>query len=270
VIYDGAPVTTDVTVVNASFEIPDCTSGCVNDATRGNYAVGSFEGWTVTGTGGVFQALPYAIPVTDGAQVAWATNGSSLSQVLAEQVSADTVYTLSVQVGQRNDTTRGDATITLLAGGVEIGSTIVPAPLLAGEDWTPGQLVVDTTGMATVSGSLEIRLSGTGGQTEFDTVTLARTGPSARSSRILLRMINAGLENHAPQMLGGYMDVIAEDGHRAPVHKTLNTVFLPAAKSMDVLFTPNAAGVYPLFDRRLRLVNDTAFGGGMFHQIVVE
>jgi hypothetical protein len=268
VVYDGAPVTTDVTVVNASFEIPDCTTGCINDATRGNYAVGSFEGWTVTGTGGVFQALSYAITVTDGAQVAWATNGSSLSQVLAEQVSADTTYTLDVQVGQRNDTTRGDATISLLAGGVEIGSAVVPAPLAAGEDWTPGHLVVDTTGM-TVSGSLEIRLNGTGGQTEFDSVTLSRTGPSARSSRILLRMINAGLENHAPQMIGGYLDVIAEDGHRSPVHKSQTTVFLPSAKSMDVLFMPATDGVYPLFDRRLRLVNDTAFGGGMFHQIVV-
>ncbi|MCJ7556181.1 MAG: hypothetical protein MUP90_04615, partial [Gammaproteobacteria bacterium] len=150
-----------------------------------------------------------------------------------------------------------------------IGSTVVQAPLVAGTNWAPAEVIVDTTGVI-VSGALEIVLSGTGGQTEFDNVTLERTGPSARGSRILLRMINAGLENHAPQMLGGYFDVIAEDGHRSPVHKTLNTAFLPAAKSLDLLFTPDAAGVYPLFDRRLRLVNDTALGGGMFHQIVVE
>lgn len=271
VIYDGAPVTTNVVIADGDFEfldISDCTGvpNCNTDAVRGNWVAGSFSGWTLAGSGGLFRPTAAAIVLPSGAQIGWAANGTTLSQVLSESAAADTTYTLSVDVGMRLDTASTGATVALYAGGLEVGSTTVPAPTSSG--WQTATVVVDTTGTA-ISGALEIRLTGSGGQTEFDNVTLNRTGPSARSSRILLRMINAGLENHAPQMLGSYMDVIAEDGHRSPVHKTQNTVFLPAAKSMDLLFTPSEAGTYPLFDRRLRLVNDTALGGGMFYQIVV-
>jgi FtsP/CotA-like multicopper oxidase with cupredoxin domain len=85
--------------------------------------------------------------------------------------------------------------------------------------------------------------------------------------RVLLRMVNAGLESHAPQLLGGYYDVVAEDGYPAPVARSQTTALLAAAKTLDVVFTPPAAGTYPLFDRRLRLVNDDATGGGMMVRI---
>ena len=85
-------------------------------------------------------------------------------------------------------------------------------------------------------------------------------------SWVLLRLLNAGIENHAPQLLGGYFQVIAEDGNpvTASVKREQYTTLLPAAKTMDVLFTPSSAGTFPLFDRRLRLTNDSATAGGMF------
>ena len=84
-------------------------------------------------------------------------------------------------------------------------------------------------------------------------------------SWVLLRLVNAGIENHAPQLLGGYFRVIAEDGNALDpiIKREQHTTLLPAAKSLDLLFTPNSAASFPLFDRRLRLTNDIASGGGM-------
>lgn len=87
---------------------------------------------------------------------------------------------------------------------------------------------------------------------------------------LLLRLVNAGIENHAPQLLGGHYRVIAEDGVALPVaqrHLQYNSL-LPAGKTLDVVLN-TANGVYPLFDRRLRLTNDTATGGGMLARISV-
>lgn len=103
----------------------------------------------------------------------------------------------------------------------------------------------------------------------FDSATtpLAAAAPG---DAILLRLLNAGLDNRAPQLLGGYFEILAQDGRRAPASRMQYSALLPAAKSMDVLFTPSAAGVYSLFDRRMKLVNGPVHGGGMFHKIVVE
>jgi FtsP/CotA-like multicopper oxidase with cupredoxin domain len=89
---------------------------------------------------------------------------------------------------------------------------------------------------------------------------------AAPGSWVLLRLLNAGIENHAPELLGGYFQVIAEDGNplSALLKREQHTALLPAAKTLDVLFTPSAPGTFPLFDRRLRLTNDLATGGGMF------
>ena len=55
-------------------------------------------------------------------------------------------------------------------------------------------------------------------------------------------MVNAGLENHAPELLGGYFDIVAEDGN--PISPLLRRhqygALLPAAKSLDVIFTPSS------------------------------
>ncbi len=92
---------------------------------------------------------------------------------------------------------------------------------------------------------------------------------TGNSADILLRFVNAGLENHSPQLLGDYFEVIAEDGHRAPTSRSQYTLLLPAGKSVDALFQPTEIATYTLFDRRLRTVNDTSLGGGMMARIDV-
>lgn len=95
---------------------------------------------------------------------------------------------------------------------------------------------------------------------------------AAPGSWMLLRLLNAGIENHAPQLLGGHFSVIAEDGNPLDpsIRREQHTVLLPAAKSLDLMFSPGSAGTYPLFDRRLRLTNDIATGGGMQVRIAAE
>ena len=88
--------------------------------------------------------------------------------------------------------------------------------------------------------------------------------------RVLLRLINAGLQNRAPQLLGGYFQMVAEDGHPAPVSRMQYNTLLPAGKALDVLFGPASAGNYALFDRRLGLVNGLSTNGGQQGQIVVS
>ena len=84
---------------------------------------------------------------------------------------------------------------------------------------------------------------------------------------VLLRMVNAGIEDHAPQLLGEHFELIAEDGYRAPASRSQYTLLMGAGKTKDVIFRPGVPGQYTLFDRRLRTVNDTGVNGGMFARI---
>ncbi|MBW8370301.1 MAG: multicopper oxidase domain-containing protein, partial [Thiobacillus sp.] len=83
--------------------------------------------------------------------------------------------------------------------------------------------------------------------------------------RTLLRFLNAGLQTHVPVINGVYMQMIAEDGNPYPWPgnpRQQYSVLLPPAKTVDALITP-AAGTYPLYDRRLNLVNAASQNGGM-------
>jgi FtsP/CotA-like multicopper oxidase with cupredoxin domain len=88
---------------------------------------------------------------------------------------------------------------------------------------------------------------------------------------LLLRLVNAGLQNRAPQLVGGYYQIVAEDGHSVPVpiRRMQYNTLLPAGKALDVLFT-GSAGSYPLYDRRLGLVNGLSTNGGQQGSIVVS
>jgi FtsP/CotA-like multicopper oxidase with cupredoxin domain len=72
----------------------------------------------------------------------------------------------------------------------------------------------------------------------------------------LLRLVNAGLETHAPMLLGTHMTLIAEDGSPYPYPSRNFLATLTAGKTMDAtLVVPAPGQAYPLFDRRLRLAN---------------
>ncbi|MFO1401020.1 MAG: multicopper oxidase domain-containing protein [Steroidobacteraceae bacterium] len=69
----------------------------------------------------------------------------------------------------------------------------------------------------------------------------------------LLRLVNAGLTNHAPQLLGGDFSVVAEDSYPLAVSHRQSSALLPAAKTLDAVFTPDATGAYNMLDRMARV-----------------
>lgn len=80
----------------------------------------------------------------------------------------------------------------------------------------------------------------------------------------LLRLLNAGLTTHVPMISGTHWTLVAEDGKPYPYRTRQYTALLPAAKTVDVLLTPDAGGaIYPIMDRRLNLSNDGLADGGM-------
>lgn len=81
--------------------------------------------------------------------------------------------------------------------------------------------------------------------------------------RVLVRMLNAGLQSHVPLLQGGYFRLLAEDGNPSPYPKQQYHALLPAGKTLDAVIEPDAPGDYALFDRRLRLTNGMAPEGGM-------
>jgi FtsP/CotA-like multicopper oxidase with cupredoxin domain len=79
-----------------------------------------------------------------------------------------------------------------------------------------------------------------------------------------LRLLNAGLTTHVPMIQGTHWTVLAEDGKPYPYSFTQYTALLSAAKTMDVLLTPDSGGgTYPIMDRRLGLSNNGLSDGGM-------
>jgi FtsP/CotA-like multicopper oxidase with cupredoxin domain len=87
----------------------------------------------------------------------------------------------------------------------------------------------------------------------------------AANERVLLRFVNAGLQNHVPTFLGSYLMAVAEDAHPYPYARDQYGVLLPAGKTLDAMWTANTcSGSVPLFDRRLWLSNPgVATPGGM-------
>ncbi|MFO1504113.1 MAG: Ig-like domain-containing protein [Steroidobacteraceae bacterium] len=92
----------------------------------------------------------------------------------------------------------------------------------------------------------------------------AGAGPTADTGYAKrLRLVNAGLMDRAPQLLGEYFRIESQDGLAVPAalrHAQYNTL-LPAGGTLDVTVTAQAPGVYPLYDRKLGLVNGSQPGG---------
>ncbi len=80
---------------------------------------------------------------------------------------------------------------------------------------------------------------------------------------ILIRFINMGLKSHMPTLHGNDLVIIAEDGHVYQNPKTQYSVLVAAGQTRDVLFSPQSAGNYTMFDRMLNLTTLTATNGSM-------
>jgi hypothetical protein len=87
------------------------------------------------------------------------------------------------------------------------------------------------------------------------------TGLNAGDS-ILLRMMNAGLRELGPMILGARWDVVAEGGNKYPFAKDQYSVLLPAMGTKDVIFTPNRTGDFPIIERRTNLTNPDPTSAG--------
>jgi hypothetical protein len=161
----------NIAVANSSFEdtnplIYSCGTGCA-------YNIGAIPDWTITGGQSGSQTLNssyYSAPLPDGTVMAY-SNGSTISQTLAVSLLPDSIYTLSVYIGNRLDNQVSDYSFSLDAGG-----TILSTFSGSNGSITPGtfqqEFLTFTTGDVVASGLLGIDLTSAGQQTDFDDVQL--------------------------------------------------------------------------------------------------
>lgn len=95
------------------------------------------------------------------------------------------------------------------------------------------------------------------------------TNIGAPGSTTLLRLINMDIDTHAPMLLGGYMDLIAESGYPYPYPRKQYSVNLAPGQTRDALLQLGDAGNMALFDRRLNNSNAGGIGGGLVSQLEV-
>lgn len=160
-----------ISIQNASFESYNpLTIGCGPGCT---YNFGPIPGWTLTGMGGSWTpgSALFNSPLPDGNILAY-TNGGSISQDLGVSLLPNSVYTLSVFVGDRLDGySTGPYSIALDAGGTTLASLSG-----FGSDITSGtfadEILIFSTSQNVVSGDLSIVLASGGLQADFDNVSL--------------------------------------------------------------------------------------------------
>lgn len=120
-ILSGTAWADNIPIVNPSFETnpgtltPNCSLGGPTCA----YNSGPIFGWS-TASGGVWLPGTYFNSVPDGSLIGYTNAPSPLSQTLGNSVLANSVYTLSVFVGDRTDGGSGNYTLSLdtILGGV--------------------------------------------------------------------------------------------------------------------------------------------------------
>jgi hypothetical protein len=150
-----------VNVVNHSFEDQVLADG-VN--------VVGITGW-VNSSGGAFNPSTASFTsVPDGVNTAW-LNGGNAAQTLSTVLTANTAYTLMVEVGDRNDwNTFPGYSVALLAGGTVLASE---SSLTPNNGWLTS--TVNYTALASnahLGQALTIQLTSGGTQVNFDNVRL--------------------------------------------------------------------------------------------------
>ena len=160
---------TPISIQNASFETYNpltsaCGTGCA-------FNHGPIPGWT--GTGGSWEpnSTYFNTPPPDGSIVAY-TSGGTISQDLGVTLLSNSIYTLSVFVGNRLDGDSGIYSIAIDAGGTMLDSLSGNShSILAGT--FADEILIFSTGSTVTPGDLSIVLSNpSGGQADFDDVTL--------------------------------------------------------------------------------------------------
>lgn len=97
----------------------------------------------------------------------------------------------------------------------------------------------------------------------LSTISAGTPANGATQWRVLLRLVNAGSQSHAPLALGLNLTMLAEDGNVLPDRRQQADFLLGAGKATDaiVLALRNNDGTfdrtYPFFDRMMRLTSAT-------------
>lgn len=162
-----------IAVANPSFEadvLPDFDTAAPQSD---SWIVGSFNSWTVTGTGGVFNpgtTLQFPGDVPNGSNIAYSNGGTIRQTIAGATASAGETYTLSVEVGDRADAAFPGYRIELWIGGIQRALDSSSASPI---DGTFATASLSYTAVAADDGeAFQIRLVGTAPQATFDDVRL--------------------------------------------------------------------------------------------------
>lgn len=165
----------DIFIENFGFETDVLANGA--------YIIGAPTGWTSDGgIAGWFnpEVTQFAFEAPEGQNTAF-SNGGTLSQVLDVVLTANTSYTLRIDVGNRFDLSFAPYTVQLWAGGILLAEefSLIPGfglfeTSVVTYDALPGDLKLGL--------SLEIRFGSESPQVNFDNVQLSTTfipGPAS-------------------------------------------------------------------------------------------
>ena len=180
-----------VPVQNASFEdtsTSPLTFPCAGPETC-LYNAGPIPGWVFTGATGLFEpsSAYFNLPLPDGNILAY-TNAGSISQTLTGiPLLPNSIYTLSVDVGRRKDVGPLDASYSISLDAGSSFSCTTGGPIgNAGSGAFFDQILTCTTGATVPSDFLEIVLTGSGRQVDFDNVQLNVVSAPEPSALVLM------------------------------------------------------------------------------------
>jgi PEP-CTERM motif len=180
---------TTIFIADAGFE----------DPTTDVSTAGSITGWTITGSGaGVWNLHDHptgfwGVDAPEGKQIAFVGRESpagpaSISQVLGDTLLADTLYTLTGQVGHPSGFGGTLDPPTFFTFELLAGNTV----LATGSDTGPEgmfssfQLTFNSTGSSLVGQALQVRLSSNQAQSGFDNIQLSASPSVPEPSTFIL------------------------------------------------------------------------------------
>ena len=82
-------------------------------------------------------------------------------------------------------------------------------------------------------------------------------------SRILLRLLNAGIDYHVPTLNNMNFQLVAEDGFPLPFPRESYAEIMSPLKTFDTVMVDAVSNIYAVYDRRLGLFSATNSPGGM-------
>lgn len=197
-----------VPVVNHSFETNQIP-GDGNTATFADDTIsGAPSGWTNTigginnrGPGSFFNSRIASTPDPSDSpreQMAWSNGGGYMFQTLSTNLLAGVQYTLTIDIGDRNDTPFGGADIRLGAGSSQGVNVMMPVtsstPTPADGNWSTWVFQYVALGTTPGVGTpLRIELHSNGVQTLFDNVRLDAQAIPEASPALMLAVVTFGI-----------------------------------------------------------------------------